>query len=387
MPYLPFKEEGCGKSKAVGGHVCPGGDTPDSDFFDYKVTDNSIAAMALAKNTSRHFFVVCGYRRPHIPWHMPQRFFDMYADSDITLAAQHAQDVGANVSSLGYTQCGFSSPVQYNGKGVDYGPHKPLPQALQRAYRHGYYASVTWLDSQVGRLLAKVDELGMREDTIVALWGDHGWKLGEHSAWSKQDIWETGARVPLLIRAPWLSKSAGAHTFALAEIVDMYKTLADLAGLPPPPADGPNGVQGTSLGAILRDSAGPEGAVGVKNVSLTQFPRCGIHNGDHPWTAGQSYACMGIERTKFDVMGYAARTRDWRYIEWRAWDNKTLLADWTEVGLLAAGLYDHRNDTSAVGAAYFDWPADYINLVSDPAASEALKTMKNVLANAYHGGV
>ena len=83
-------------------------------------------------------------------------------------------------------------------------------------------------------MLDALDHMGVANNTVVALWGDHGWKLGEHATWSKQDIWETGARVPLVLRTPWVAASRGQHTFELAETVDMFKTLADLSGLPPP---------------------------------------------------------------------------------------------------------------------------------------------------------
>jgi arylsulfatase A-like enzyme len=335
------------------------------------------AEAQLSQGLGKKFFVVCGYRRPHIPWHMPQRFFDMYNDKEIKLSKH--QDIGTNVSTLGYTQCGFSSPIEYKGAKVNYGPHNPLPVALQQTYRQGYYASVSWLDFQIGRLMAAVDALELTASTAVALFGDHGWKLGEHSAWSKQDIWETGSRVPLLFRTPWIEASVGAHTFALAETVDMYRTLADLALLPPPPDS--EGVQGTSLAPVIRDPSVKH----VKQLALTQFPRCGIDKQD-PWTTGQDYACMEIERTNFDVMGYAARSGDWRYIEWRRWNKSTLLADWTEEGLLASGLYDHRNDTQIMGADYFDLLADFVNLVGSTAVAKEESAMKSALTAAYAPG-
>ena len=183
MPYLPFTDEGCKNVKAIGGHTCPDPSTPDTEYFDYKVTNNSIKAMATAQGLGKKFFVVCGYRRPHIPWHMPKRFFDLYADSatghPIALSAH--QDIGMNVSTLGYTQCGFASPVTYNGSKIEYGPHKPLPVSLQRVYRQGYYGSVSWLDSQVGRLMDAVDAMGLAPSTVVALWGDHVSELPLHT--------------------------------------------------------------------------------------------------------------------------------------------------------------------------------------------------------------
>eukprot|EP00911_Craspedida_sp_UC1_P000371 UC1_evm1s285 len=336
--------------------------------------------MKLALDKKKKFFVAVGYRRPHIPWRMPQRYWDLYDREELPLS--NRQHIGKNVSTLGYVQCGFSSPIKYQGKEVVYGPNRPLPEALQRSYRRGYYASVSWLDSQIGRLLEALDTLGVANNTVVALWGDHGWKLGEHSGWSKQDIWELGSRVPLIIRTPFIAQSVGIKTYALAETVDMYKTLTDLAGLPQPPAS--EGVEGTSLAPIVRNPLLND-AAGVKTLALTQFPRCHIHSDTTPWAdgSGQSYACMGTQRTQFEVMGYAARTKDWRYIEWRKWKNDTLTGDWSPQGLLAAGLYDHRADERVEGSRYFDWPGDFDNVADNSEFKEFRLAMAKTLKDAF----
>lgn len=185
--------------------------------------------------------------------------------------------------------------------------------------------------------------------------------------------------MPLLIRAPFIKGSAGQRTYAMAETVDMYKTLAELAGLPPPPAA--EGVEGVSLAPVMRN---PDNT-SVKELALTQFPRCHIHSDATPWAdgSGQSYACMGNERTTFEVMGYAARSIDWRYIEWRAWDNATLTSDWSPKGLLAAGLYDHRSDVRAEGSAYFDWAGDFVNVADDGQFAQYRNAMAASLRKAF----
>ena len=161
---------------------------------------------------------------------MPARFWDLYGD-DLPLA-EH-QTIGTGISTLAYTQYNFVTTEQ-----LPYVPESPLANATQRSYRRGYFAATSWMDSQVGRLLDGLDALGQTDSTLVVLFGDHGYKLGEHGGWGKQDVWETGSRIPLIVRAPWLPASRGQQSFTLAEAVDLYRTCAELAGLPAPPADG-----------------------------------------------------------------------------------------------------------------------------------------------------
>ena len=229
---------------------------------------------------------------------MPARFWDLYGD-DLPLA-EH-QMIGTGISTLAYTQCGFVTTEQ-----LPYVPESPLANATQRSYRRGYFAATSWMDSQVGRLLDGLDALGQTDSTLVVLFGDHGYKLGEHGGWGKQDVWETGSRIPLIVRAPWLPASRGQQSFTLAEAVDLYRTCAELAGLPAPPADGGGTapVQGVSLAPAFADPAA--GGVGGRTAALTQFPRCNINASATPWAdghLGQPYACMGVSRTNFDVMG------------------------------------------------------------------------------------
>ncbi len=167
---------------------------------------------------------------------------------------------------------------------------------------HGYYACVSFIDAQVGRLLDELETLGVRENTIVALWGDHGWNLGEHGLWCKHCNYETSVHSPLIVSAPG-QKAAGRPTEALTEFVDIYPTLAALAGLPPP-----EGLEGLSLAPLMDDPATP-----WKSAAFSQYPR-------------------GRNR-----MGYSMRTDRYRYTEWveKAAAGETLLA---------RELYDHEQD-------------------------------------------
>jgi iduronate 2-sulfatase len=170
---------------------------------------------------------------------------------------------------------------------------------------HAYYASVSYVDAQIGRLLDALEEEGLSDNTIVVLWSDHGWKLGEFNGWGKMSNYEIDARVPLIISAPGLN-TAGQTSEELAQLMDLYPTLCELAGI-----EIPDFVDGTSLVPNLRDTE-----TKLNEAAFSQYYR------DHD---GREY------------MGYAMRTDDYRLIEWR---------DFASGDVTARELYDHRTDHS-----------------------------------------
>ncbi len=140
-----------------------------------------------------------------------------------------------------------------------------MPDELARRLKHGYYAAVSYMDAQVGRLLDELDRLDLSRNTIIILWGDHGWKLGEHNAWCKHSNAENDVNAPLLLAVPGM-QYAGQRTDVLVEFVDIYPTLCDLAGLPLP-----SHLEGTSFAPVLAD---PQRA--WKTAAFSQYPRmCG----------------------------------------------------------------------------------------------------------------
>jgi iduronate 2-sulfatase len=234
-------------------------DTPQPNQtceYDHRVVNRALEFMAHAASQKAPFFIGTGLRKPHIPWRVPHRFWDAYRGESIKLAK--VQSLGEGVPELAYEMNGPMSQIWVDPRGgrhreSSYGP--PLPASLQASIRRGYYAAVSFLDFEVGRLLDGLDRLGLAEMTAVLFHSDHGWKLGEHGAWSKCTNWELDARVPLIVRAPWLGPAArGTASMALAELVDLYPTLVGLSGLPQPPAS--EGIEGTSLvPALLRPDA------------------------------------------------------------------------------------------------------------------------------------
>ena len=196
------------------------------------------------------------------------------------------------------------------------------------------------MDAQIGRLLDELKQLGMWDDTIVVLWGDHGWKLGEHNSWCKMTNFEIATRVPMILSAPG-QRHAGAKTGALSEFVDLYPTLCELCGLPVP-----ENLEGTSLVPVMNDPGR-----NWKAAAFSQYPRPGHYPAED----------------NIRQMGYSMRTDRYRYTEWR--DHET-----GEV--LARELYDYQAD-----------PEGNANVAGDPENGELVQRLGRQLAKGWCGAL
>ena len=281
-------------------------DVPDRDHFDGATCEQALAAMHRLAAGKQPFFLAAGFSRPHLPFVAPRKYWDLYDRATIPLATNGFPPRAAPALAFGEArfQGGFYELRDY----MDYSDARwpgdgPLSEAQQRELKHGYYASVSYVDAQIGRLLDELGRLGLAGKTIVVMWSDHGWKLGEHGGWCKQTNYEIDTRAPLMIRAPGM-KQNGRQSRALVEFVDIYPTLCELTGLPVP-----GNLEGVSLKPLLTGSA-----TSVKQAAFSQFPRK-LDGRDH--------------------MGYAMRTDRHRYIEW---------IDETTNKIVAQELYDHETD-------------------------------------------
>jgi iduronate 2-sulfatase len=298
-----------GKSEAaiqkMRGPATEAQEQPDEKNFDGKQTSDALAKMRELAPGKPPFFLAVGYIRPHLPFITPKKYWNLYDRAKIPLATNGFIPHGAPPVAFGDRNLGgFYELRDY----MDYADapspfERPITEAQQRELKHGYYASVSFVDAQIGRLLDELDRLGLAKNTIVVLWGDHGWKLGEHGGWCKQTVYEIDARAPLMIRVPG-AKANGRKSDALVEFVDIYPTLCELASLPVPKT-----LEGKSLVPLLSGSAAK-----VKDAAFSQFPR--KHEGH-------------------DYMGYAMRTERYRYIEW---------LDAKSGEVTARELYDHDTD-------------------------------------------
>ena len=256
------------------------------------------------------FFLGVGFYKPHLPFNAPQKYWDLYDSADISLSAFPTAPQGVpDVALTDWEELRAYASVPKDGN---------VDETLARKLLHGYQACVSFTDAQVGKVLDELDRLNLRKNTIVILWGDHGWKLGDYGDWCKHTNFEVDARAPLIISAPGMA-TAGQRTDALVEFVDIYPSLCELAGLPLP-----EHLQGTSFVPLLED---PNQV--WKDVALSQFPR-------------QQEA----------VMGYSVRTDRYRYTRWQQRDNRQTVGQ---------ELYDHQKNV-LVTENLAEQP-DYISVV------------------------
>ena len=217
-------------------------DCPDDAYFDGQIADYGIEELNRLSEAEDPFFLAVGFIKPHLPFNAPESYWDLYKSDDVNLAANPFRPSGAPDEAMhnwGELRTYFSVP-----------PEGPLPEGMDRRLVHGYYAATSYMDAQVGRLLAELDRLGLRENTIVVLWGDHGWQLGEHSLWCKHCNFDTSLNAPLIVSAPDIA--GGRQSGALVEFVDVYPTLCELAGLPTP-----DHLEGTSFAPLMDDPTRP----------------------------------------------------------------------------------------------------------------------------------
>ncbi|MCP4787684.1 MAG: sulfatase-like hydrolase/transferase [Fuerstiella sp.] len=295
-------------------------DVPDNAYFDGRVAESAITALREAGQRDQPFFLAVGFWKPHTPFNAPKKYWDLYDRQDVPIPANITPPT--DVPDIALTS------ARYRG-GAD--------SKLLREMHHGHLAAISYLDAQVGRVLDELDTLGLRKNTIIVFWSDHGLHLGEHGLTRKTTAFELDAHVPLIIAAP--GQKPGQRTDALVELLDIYPTLANLCGLKAPAE-----VEGVPLTALLHDPAG-----NVKPVALTQTPRPNYLRGKQP-----------------KIMGYSIRTRRFRYTEWR--DFKTAKAQATE-------LYDHEND-----------PLETVNVAGRPDHSKTIVELAKRLEQTLSGG-
>ncbi|MBL9154349.1 MAG: sulfatase [Verrucomicrobiales bacterium] len=314
--------------EALGGFPpTEGEDVPDAAYEDGELADAAVAQVRELASRDEPFFLAVGFHKPHLPFVAPKKYWDLYDRDQIDLAEFTTLPTGA--PGIAFQDSNELKNGSYQRDLIPKGPGL-LPEPVQRQLIHGYMACVSYVDAQVGKLLDALDASPAAQDTIIVLWGDHGFHLGDHGMWCKHTNYEQATRVPLLFARPGQA-GAGGRSQSPVEFLDIYPTLCDLAGLPIPAV-----LQGTSLVPILDD---PKAS--VKPAARSQYPR-------------------GSEKSP--VMGYAWRDERYRYVQW---------IDSRQPGSapVAAELYDYETD-----------PGETRNLVSDPAHADTLARFEKLAA-------
>jgi arylsulfatase A-like enzyme len=296
------------KSKPAGpAYECA--DVPDNAYFDGQVSDKGISDLRRLRREDKPFFLALGFLKPHLPFNAPKKYWDMYKAQGIDLADNPFRPKGAPDAALhnwGELRAYHEIP-----------PKGPLSQELARKLVHGYYACVSYTDAQIGRVVTELERLGLRDNTVVILWGDHGWNLGEHGLWCKHCNFETSLHSPLIVTGPGIA--GGRKSNALTEYLDIYPSLCELCDLPQP-----GHLQGRSFVPLL------------ENPNL-------------PWKEA-------VFSRYFK--GDSVKTNRYRYTEWRGKDG----------GVYARMLYDHKVDL-----------AENTNIAESPRNKELVRKLSNML--------
>jgi iduronate 2-sulfatase len=298
------------------------GGTPSwlsADGADEEQTDGIGAAEAiklLEEHKNKPFFLAVGFYRPHTPYVAPHKYFDMYPRDKLAIVTTPEGD-----------RDDIPPPALQTTR-------RDMDEKLQREATQAYFASITFMDAQLGKLLDALDRLKLADNTIVVFHSDHGYHIGEHGMlWQKQSLFEESARVPLIVAAPGM-KARGKSSPRVAELIDVYPTLAELCGLTPP-----ENLPGKSLAPLLADP------IALRDKpALTQVFRGGGGGGKGKKAKDKAKGGGGFP-------GYSLRTERWRYTEW-------------DQGRKGIELYDHQSD-----------PQEYTNLASDPQHAQTVKEL------------
>ena len=280
----------------------------DEVYEDGQIAREAVRQLREMKQSGKPFFLAVGFKKPHLPFCAPEKYWKMYDPLVFNSLPDREKPVGA-------PDIAFHNSQELRGY-ADISQESNIDRTTERALWHGYYACVSFVDAQVGKLLDTLKELGLQENTVVVLWGDHGYHLGEQELWCKSTNFELDCRIPLIISAPGLPKS-GLKSDALVEAVDIYPTLLDLCGIQS------NGeLSGVSLKPVLADPSAT-----VKEAAFSQFVR--------PYGA-----LMGKPASH---TGYSVRTRDWRCTAWYNVKNGSL--EFTELYNLKENRIEKKNES------------------------------------------
>lgn len=276
-------------------------DVPDEAYFDGRIAGLAEQALKEIGDNGRHFFLAVGFWKPHAPFNAPKKYWDLYDRERIEMPVNPQPPTDVPQIALHDSReilRGFKS-----------NPDGKPTQDEARTLRHGYLAAISYMDAQVGRVLAALRQNDLENNTIVVFCSDHGFHLGEHALWAKTSNFELDARVPLIVCAP--RHPGGRVCGAIVELLDIYPSLADLSGLA-----APNDLEGQSFKKLLDDPT-----QSIKPAAFTWHPR-------------PAYPAAGADP---DAMGYSVRTHRYRYTQWRNYRTDDLVAE---------ELYDHQLDAN-----------------------------------------
>ena len=290
-------------------------DVPDNAYDDGANVLMALDILKELKGSDKPFFFAVGIHKPHLPFVSPKKYWDLYKREDMPLAQY--QEAPKNYIAAAFSDVGEMKKYTDIPALLSFTDQKPygltLPADKQKELIHGYYAAISYTDALVGKLLNTLDSLGLTKNTIIVLWGDHGWHLGDHNMWCKHTNFEQATHTPLIISAPGIKP---AKTNSMTEFVDIFPTLCDLTGSKIPAV-----LDGKSLVSVMKD---PKSS--VKDFAVSQYPRNVKENGKN-----------------MKYMGYSIRTSQYRYTLWMGNDFRTT-QPFSKDLVKGIELYDYKKD-------------------------------------------
>lgn len=318
-------------------------DVPDNAYNDGANVLQAKDILVQLSKSNKPFFFAVGIAKPHLPFVAPKKYWDLYNREKMPVAEY--QEKSKNAVDIAYHNSGeiraYSDipPLTSFTDQKDFG--LTLPMDKQKELIHGYYAAVSYTDALVGKLLNTLDSLGLTKNTIIVLWGDHGWHLGDHNLWCKHTNFEQATHAPLIIAVPGLKPGI---TNSITEHLDIFPTLCDLVGVKIPEI-----VDGKSLVPIIKNPT-----VTILPFAVSQYPRSGLKSE----TERQGYASS-------KYMGYSFRTERYRYTVWMG-DNFRSNQPFKQALVVGTELYDYTKD-----------PLEKVNVIADKNYAQVSKDMYN----------
>lgn len=306
-------------------------DVHDTTYLDGKLAAGAIKTLNKLSKGNKPFFLAVGFKKPHLPFVAPKKYWDLYKRDQFTIdpfqeKAKESPDVAYHISGELKSYTDIPEFDSYSDI-----PEKKLPVEKQKELLHGYYSCISYTDAQIQKLLNELDRLGIADNTIIVLWGDHGWHLGDHGLWNKHTNFENATRATLLFSVPGIK--GGTKTSSITEFVDVYPTIVDLLKLPIP-AD----LDGKSLVPLIKNPS-----VSIHSFAVSQYPR---PNG---------------------IMGYTIRSDKYRYTIWL--ENYKSYDPFDEKKIIAQELYDYEKD-----------PQEKVNAVSNASYASVVKDLSQKLS-------
>ena len=355
-------------------------DYGDDQLVDGKIADNAVNVIQQLKmnktsGDNRPFFLAVGFHKPHLPFYCPKHYYDLYPPAEqIKLPENPDPPVGMPdiAWSIWRELRGYSdikvlfnvTKCEQDAEASIHSKECRVPDSKVRELRRAYYSCVSFTDAQIGKVITELEKQGFADDTIIVLWGDHGWQLGEHNEWCKVTNFEDATHVPFLLHVPGVT-DMGMHTKALVELIDIFPSLTELAGIQKPPICSENNklltcVEGSSVVPLLSN---PDRQ--WKKGAYSQFPRpdVGLNQipGHPPFPKDHGE----------NVMGYTIRVDKYRFTEWYQFDRINAKPDFNVIW--GTELYDH----SSPDDNFFN--DENVNLADKPEMKRVVEELRHTL--------